>query len=153
MQLKGLSTPILLLGLFTGGCSVAPIYAPHPLVEQILKPREGYEGKLTNRTCGEYVDGKCTKEAITTYDLGDASFREAVNKFDFLCSIGGRRFKICLDKPGFCRFTYKTSCFLGMFCKKGEKLEEYLPVEQYRFLLDADTRCANKGIYDLWAKP
>lgn len=153
MQLKGLRKTPGFLSLLLVGCVTSMVYAPHPLVEQILKPRAGYDGKLTNRTCGEYQNGKCVKESIATYNLEDADFRSSVNKFNFICSIGGRRFKICIDKPGFCRFTYEKSCFLGVFCKKGERLEEYLPVEKYRFLLDADTRCASKEIYDLWAKP
>lgn len=153
MQLKRARFSPFLLALLTIGCGAPQIYSPHPLVEQILRPRTGFEGSLTNRTCKKYDGSKCLGEEIQVYPLNDQAFRESVNKFNFICSIGGRRFKICRDKPGFCRFTYKQSCFLGVFCKPGEKLEEYTPVEQYRFLLDADTRCANKEIYDLWAKP
>lgn len=150
------------MGLGAVACATAPLlYPAHPLSDQIIKVRAGHEGFLTNRTCGAYIPGEvapekaCSDERITRYPLNSPEFRATVNKLNFLCNIGGRRFKICVDKPGFCRFSTgpkKCSGFLGLFCKEGERLEEYLPVEQYRFLLDANAKCANKDKYDLWSK-
>lgn len=141
-------------------CATVPtIYPEHPLSDQILKPREGFDNKLTNRACLPKTDPNapdsspdCPLEKITAYPMFDPEFRKTVNRLNFICNVGGKRYKICLDKPGFCRFSQKQDCFLGIFCKDGELLEEYLPVEKYRFLADANTRCANKEKYDLWKR-
>lgn len=151
----------LVVGLGVVGCTTAPVlYPAHPLVDQIVKVRAGHEGFLTNRTCSGKdeslgIEKECLGEKITRYPLEAEEFRQTANRLNFLCNIGGKRFKICLDKPGFCRFSSgpkKCSGFLGLFCKEGELLEEYLPVEKYRFLLDAKTKCANKDKYDLWSQ-
>jgi len=114
-------------------------------MQQILKPRAGHKG-LTNRACLAWNDeNECLKYEIQEYLLEDAEFRETVNSFDFICSIGGRRFKVCKDKPGFCRITY-TDC--GIFCRR-KRHEEYIPAEKYDFLLAANTRCMNKEEYPL----
>jgi len=138
----------LLSVVVTGGCAGVEIYPAHSLVDQIIMPRAGYDGKLTNRTCGAYKDGKCSDEKIQTYDLSDALFRKTANDLKFLCNVGGRRFKICMDKPGFCRFsseTYKCG-FLGL-AKCSKQIEEYLPASPYQFLLDAKVKCSNKENY------
>lgn len=148
--LLGLSGVVALL---SSSCATAPtLYPAHPLVDQIIKVREGHDGNLTNRACLAYSGETCTQDKITLYPLASAEFRETANKLDFLCNIGGRRFKICQDKPGFCRISRgPKKCTLGIFCKEGDPVEiEYLPVEQYRFLLDANARCASKDKYDLF---
>jgi hypothetical protein len=38
-----------------------------------------------------------------------------------------------------------------MICKPGAQIVDYLPVEKYRFLLDANTKCAKREKYNLWA--
>ena len=147
------SLGLLLLGL---GCSTSPeLYPEHELVDKLLKPRAGFQGKLTNLVClAKSPDGKCTEEKIITYDLADEEFRETTNRLNFLCKVGSKRYKICTDKEGFCRFSYKKSCFiLGWPCSRGERLEEFLPVTQYRYLLDARTRCGSRDKYDLWWEP
>jgi hypothetical protein len=161
---KGLLRSLLVTIFVTGGCSSAPIiYPEHPLADQIIKPREGHEGKLTHRSClaksktplspGQKpeTDGRyCADQQIREYPLEDPTFRETVNKLDFICNIGGSRYKICKDKPGFCRFTRAPKSCVLIFCKPGAIIEDdYLPVAKYRFLLDAKTRCAKKGNYDL----
>lgn len=139
-------------------CATGPaLYPEHPLVDQIIKVRQGHDGMLTNRTCTEKPDPAlkdsspdCPLEHIKDYPLADVDFRQTANRLNFICNVGGKRYKICLDKPGFCRFSYKQDCFLGIFCHPAERLEEYLPVEKYGFLLDANARCAKKEKYDLW---
>ena len=140
---------LALLSFVISGCAGPKIYTAHPLVDQILKPRTGVEGNLTNRTCSKYDGDRCAQENIQAYNLSDPVFRKTVNDLKFLCNIGGRRFKVCLDKPGFCRFssdTYKCG-FLHLFKCSGELEEEYLPAEPYQFLLDAKVRCFNKETY------
>lgn len=135
----------IILPLLLSNCA-SPVYRQNPLIDQILKPRQGFDGKLTNRACLSYDGGRCIKEEIRAYDLSDSEFRESANKLHFICKIAGRRYKICLDKPGFCRHSYKESCFL-FICSKGEKLEEYLPVSKYKFLMDSDAKCFNDEVY------
>lgn len=125
-------------------CSSAPkVYPRHELVEQILKPRPGYKG-LTNRVCSSVNDKKECVYTVTDYDLFDVNFRKNANTFNFTCNIGGKRYKVCQDKPGFCHFTYKG---LWPFRKK---IEDYLPITNYDFLLSAKTVCANEKLYDLF---
>ncbi len=138
----------LLSLIIASGCAGMKIYPAHPLVDEILKPRAGFDGKLTNRTCGLYDKGACVVEKIATYDLTDSVFRKTVNDLKFICSVGGRRFKVCLDKPGFCRFsseTYKCG-FLGL-ARCSKRIEEYLPADPYQFLIDAKVKCFNKENY------
>jgi hypothetical protein len=136
------------------GCStfypLNPHHPRHPLSEQILKPRVGFKG-LTNRACEVFdkARGECLEYKIEERLLEDAEFRNTANMLGFICLIGGRRFKICEDKPGFCRHTYKRNCFLGI-CGKRDKLEEYIPVERYQFLLDANTRCFDKDMLSIY---
>lgn len=144
---------LLTLGAVTlmAGCAAPTLYPEHALVDQIIKVRAGHEGNLTNRTVTGYdKDGKPI-EKIKDYSLESQDFRETVNRLSFICNIGGKRYKICLDKPGFCRFSRDEKCFLGIFCKDSDVIEEYLPVEKYGFLLDANARCASREKYDLWA--
>lgn len=157
MRLSDLLAACVILGIVA--CATVPtIYPEHPLVDEILKVRKGHEGLLTNRTCALKTDPNaadsspgCQVEHIKDYALSDPEFRQTVNRLNFICNVGGKRYKICLDKPGFCRFSYTQDCFLGFICKPAERLEEYLPVEKYGFLLDANVRCAKKEKYDLWS--
>lgn len=131
---------LILISLSLYGCKTTPEnHYQHVLSEQILKPRKGFEGFLTNRACLKYEKGDCLNESIVKYDLSDSEFRRAVNEFNFICKIGGKRYKICLDKAGFCRFEGHKKCWL-FFCKT-EMKEIYVPVAQYEFLIQAKTRC------------
>lgn len=127
------------------GCATSPeIYLRHQLAQQILKPRVGHNG-LTNRVCLEYEGPLCKKPEIQEYSFSDENFRTSVNAMGFICKVASRRFKICLDKPGLCRITYKHSGFLGL---GRTKLEEYIPSSNYQFLIDANTKCFQKNEYD-----
>lgn len=157
--MRRLSTKLALVwGVAVGlglACSTAnpPPYPAHPLVDQILKVRPGHEGVLTNRSCAanDPATGYCTQAKIQEYPLADPAFRETANRLNFLCNIGGKRYKICKDKPGFCRIGYLPKCFL-VFCQQEEVELDYLPVGNYQFLLDAAARCANKEEYNLWSQ-
>lgn len=125
-------------------CSSAPkLYPQHELVEQILKPRPDHKG-LTNRVCSSLDSKKQCVWKVTEYDLNDSSFRSNANTFNFVCNIGGKHYKICEDKPGFCHFTYK-----GIWPFK-KKIEDYIPMTNLDFLLSAKTVCANSKIYDIF---
>lgn len=124
------------------GCATPPV-PQHALVDQILSARKGFDGKLTNSHC---VDAACKDLQISAYDLSDSAFRETVNKLDFICNIAGHRWKVCLDKPGFCRLHHECAWWdLGqLFCK--EKWD-FIPVEPYQYLIDSRTRCFSKKKY------
>jgi hypothetical protein len=130
--------------ILLASCATPQVELRHPLSQQILKPRPGYKG-LTNRACEALNEkGECAGMVVKEYLLEDPVFRKTANDLKFICSVGGRRFKICLDQPGLCRTTYE-DC--GWFCKDKKKVE-YIPANQYQFLLDANTVCQNREIYD-----
>lgn len=121
-------------------CGTAPQYPRHPLVEQILKPRQGYTG-LTNRACKNYNEkNECTVWEIIEYKLEDPVFRATATKLGIICNVAGKRFKICPDHPALCRITYK-----GFIFKT--KKTDYLPITDYQFLIDANTRCMSLESY------
>jgi hypothetical protein len=140
---------LLCLALMWGACTSVPeTYPRHPLSEQILKPRKGYRG-LTNRVCLLTDEqGRCTQPEVLDYSLDDENFRLTAEKLNFVCYVAGKRYRICKDKPGLCRVSYKEKCFIGI-CRRGDRVEEYLPASQYQFLLDANTECANEDAYNL----
>jgi len=141
-------TCLLLLVLASIGCSHfdAKIYHRSALKNQILKPRKGYTG-LTNRVCLKYDFKDCVQDEIKDYDLHSERLRKDLNEFGFICNLGGRRFKVCLDKPGFCRFEGECIKWHKSFwgkkkgCKEWSRREVYVPVSDYQYLLDADLTC------------
>lgn len=133
----------VLMLIFVASCS-SQIYYKHELVQQILKPRTGFKG-LTNRICLEYNGPVCKRPVITEYLFEDQMFRNSVNKLGFICKVASKRYKICIDKPGLCRISYKRSGFLNL---GRERLEDYLPASNYQYLIDAGTKCFQKAEYD-----
>jgi len=119
-----------------------------PLAKQRLIPRPGYVG-LTNQVCLEWDSEKCLKTSVKHYDVRDAEVRKTLISFGFACRIGGKRFRICDDQPGFCRqesgclewkkklITRKTYC-----AKEGIVKSDYLDaVEKQQYLIDGATEC------------
>ena len=137
---------VLALPFIMGASCDEKVYSEHPLVEKILRPRHGFRG-LTNRICHKYDGEICQTEQIREYLLEDEEFRSNINKLEFICNIGGRRFKVCLDQPGFCRIQTKCKKFFGMKVNCKTKVTEYIPASNYDFLLSADTKCFNKRLY------
>lgn len=136
---------LLSLLLLNIGCATLPKpYVKHTLIDQILRPRPGYTG-LTNSHCALWENDECKKVEIEERQL-TPEFRIMANDFKFICNIGGRRFKICLDKEGFCRLEEVPSCLL---CKTKTK-EIFIPITDYQYLLDANTKCFNKEKYSFW---
>lgn len=146
---------ILLVSSLCFGCASNRVYPRNPLVDQVIKPRPGYERHLTNSACLKYENGNCVNLEIKPYSLDDESFRKMANEFDFICNVGGRRFKICLDKPGFCRNWTFVKCepwdFLKIFCED-IAMEDFIPIDDYNFILESNAKCANKYKYDLWMR-
>ena len=123
------------------------VYPHNVLSKQILRMRAGYDFKLTNRTCLKYKNDKCTHESIQEYDLRSESVRETFNKLNFICKIADKRFKICKDKPGFCRKTLVCIKKKWFRCVRYKIL--YQPAADLTYLIEANTRCYNKYEYSL----
>lgn len=120
--------------LLLAACASEFHYNRNQLVEQVLTARPG-KPVLSNSA---FVKGEkdVWHNEIVEYDLADEKLRTNMFAMHFVCSIGGKRYKVCADKPGFCRVSYQG----GFFSKK--KVEEYIPIkEQYDFIVQARTTC------------
>src|SRR5690349_12442922 len=103
---------LLLLPIQFLSCSSTQIYPQNPLASEILYPRPGHDGKLTNQTCVSLdKKGNCTNWSVKEYDLNDEKVRAELNKLEFVCKIAGHRYKVCDTKPGFCHITFSQKCF------------------------------------------
>lgn len=128
------STLIILINCTT------KIYYRSPLFQQRLVVRPQYPGYLTNQICLEYKKGECTNWDLDKHDLTDPVFREHANKLKISCRVGEQYWRICLDKPGYCRRTLKCVKKVLWHCKKYEEL--YLDAkEEHDFLIRAGTYC------------
>lgn len=138
-----------LCGCLYLGCQTAT-HPKNALIDQIIKPRAGYQGKLTNRTCLQYDGAKCTLEDMSVYDINDELTRQKLNDLNFICVVAGQRYKVCLDRPGFCRKEVIAHCaswdILRLFCKYEDKWW-YRSIDDYQFLIDSKLRCFNKDKY------
>lgn len=138
----------ILLALLLGGCALfqtkPEIYPAHELVKELLVPRENHKG-LTNANCAAFDDsGKCTNFVIRDWDLEDANIRTQLNRLNFICTVGLKRYKVCQDKPGLCRITSVKSCWL---CAPKPIEEDYIPQSDVQKLLNAGTQCFSEDIY------
>ena len=145
--LKRLS--VLFVGLTVLHCATS--YPEKDLVSQILRARAEFPGYLTNTSCEKYVGDECKGGyKLSSYDLKDPVVREKLVRLDFICSVGGRRFKIDPDKPGFVRLNQIEKCarwdVLHVFCQRVVE-QEFLGIEPWDFLVDADVRCFQKNRY------
>jgi hypothetical protein len=131
-MIRAIIPALLIIGCMT-------IYTRGPLSEQLLRVRTAYPGKLTNFTCDEYKRGECTKPNMAVYDLNDAAFRNQLNDFGFKCSIAGKRFRVCRDRPGFCQFTLQCEKHILFWCKKYKEI--YIPASEHTYLINAKTTC------------
>jgi len=132
-----------------------------PLEKQRLIPRPGYEGSLTNRVCTKWYGSKCEAESIREYTFKDKiikgkavkgkTVRAKLIKLQFACHIGGKRYRVCPDKEGFCRREKHTKCAKWgkklfsreKICRKWKDIvvKKFLSMKDYSFLLDAGTEC------------
>jgi hypothetical protein len=127
---------LLAVSSYLTACSTsAPLYPRHELYDQILKPRPQWAGYLTNSRQVQPLGAKLgeTVPELVTYDLKDATLRADLNRLSFVCKIAGRQFKICLERPGYCR---KKEHFW-----QDDELEYIDAITQHNYLLQAKTRC------------
>jgi hypothetical protein len=132
--------------ILTNCATVQPLYPRGALVKQILRPWTGYHG-LTNRAC-TLIDqkGDCAHWSVIDYVLEDAQTRASLSQLVFICNVAGKRYKVCPDKPGLCR----RHCDGFLFC---QTKEDFLPIANYQFLIDADTKCGAQASYNFWEMP
>lgn len=137
----------LLLSLLLSNCTAPQTYPQGQLADQILVARHGHEGKLTNQVCTTYdKDAKCISWNLIEYDLSQQTFRDTARRLQFICKMGGKRYKICPDRPGICRTTYSCNWFTGIFggCDKNV---EYVPASPTEVLIQSHVKCFSESQY------
>lgn len=120
-----------------------------PFPQQRLVVREQYPEKLTNQFCEEKRKGECIKWNVVQYDLNDRAVRKLINDAKIPCNIAGRRWRVCLDQPGFCRRSLKCLKWKDRWwdfnprkvCVKRKQVEEYIPASDHEYLHKAKTVC------------
>lgn len=135
---------LLLILSFAFGCET--VEKDHAqLSRQRLAMRPDFQGYLTNRIC-EKKDfwGNCEKYSIKQYDLGDPEIRKMINDFKIACKIGGKRFRVSLDRPGFERRS-KGECLdrklFSRECKDWETIIDFISITEHDYLVEAQTQC------------
>lgn len=127
------------------GCATKPPLPRSALIDQRLSARPGDRRELSNTAEVLAPDGKTLTLALEYQDLTDPSVRETLFRLRFICSVGGRLFKVCPDKPGFCRVDYK-----GVWPFR-KQTEEYVDiVDQWDFVVAGRTTCISglRGEFD-----
>lgn len=124
------------------GCQTSPILKRSEVIDQILRPRPGFAPHLTNQII---KDGK---PEVVTYDLSSQETRTLLNELKFICKLSGRRFYVCLDKPGICRNTFETKDRGWFRSKKTIKRVEFKDIAtEYELFLAAKLVCFSQESY------
>lgn len=145
-----LAVSIFVIYIGLSGCSTVT-QNHRDLSSQIIFFRDSATGLGQNRICSQKdIIGRCQEWSVKTYDLKDPEVRDTLIKLGFACQIGGKRFKIDPDNPGFARYKEK-SC---LFCSRKSEIVERIPITSSRYIVDAGTYCYTEsehsgGIIDL----
>jgi hypothetical protein len=124
------------------GCA-GQVYPHGDIMNQILRMRNGYSG-LTHRVCAEKNWlGDCKKWDIIEYQIRNKEGRMRFIDLGFVCSVGGRRYKLNPDLPEFVRYQTKT-CFL---CTPQTVIVERLDYTKPQKFIDAGTFCYSERVY------
>jgi hypothetical protein len=137
------NTIVLLLGL--SACSTGKIYERGPTKELVLRPRAGYQDKLTNKRCSERKKNTndCISYDISEFDFNSNDVRKLLRDLKFICNVRGERFVPCPTARGLCQLKEVTTG-TWPFRKTEIKLNKYLSLhDDYEFLIGADTYCAS----------
>lgn len=125
------------------GCASSKVYERGPLKELVLRPRKGYQDKLTNKRCSEKKKGKCVKYDVVEFDFNDEQVRKTLRELKFVCNVRGSRFVPCPTARGICQLR-KDESGMWPFRKTEIKLNKYLSLHSdYELLIGADTYCAS----------
>lgn len=96
---------------------------------------------MINRFCKEYLpDGSCVELIESKYDLAEKATRESLRSLGFACRVGPKFFTVCPDVDGICR-SYGGGWF------SNPKVDTYLLKSQWKFLVQADTKCFQRDTY------
>jgi hypothetical protein len=126
------------------GCLTAPVYQRSDLVNQLLRPREGFAPNLTNQ-----IFDKDGNKQVATYDLRDETIRTTLNKLKFVCKLAGQRLYVCPDRPGICRNTFHEKDRGWFRSKKTIKTVEFYDIEkEYQLFLFGKLVCFSQESYD-----
>lgn len=129
-----------LLLLISACATTSTIYERGPTVQQILRPRAGYQDKLTNKRCAEKTKDVCTKYDVKEYDLNDPLVRKMLRELKFICNVRGERYVPCPTARGLCQLRIDKR----PFHKSEIKLNKYISLhDDLDFLIGADTICAS----------
>jgi hypothetical protein len=122
-----------LLSLSLSSCSTQ--LPRNQFVNQRFVARPSHPEQLTNQALND--EGEIE---VVAYSLGDASFRKRMNDFKISCKIGKERWRVCLDRPGYCRrdVCLKRTRFSNK-CKKWD--ERYIPASNHQYLVDGGLYC------------
>jgi hypothetical protein len=126
-------------------CATEPYYPAGPLAGQLLRPRKGYVGRLTNQ--GADPEGK---RDVLEYDLRTDPGRKQLHDVRIRCRVGSRLFRVCVDRPGLCEQDEKVTRWpntsWGIVTKREIVVVDYIDaVDGYQRLLDSGTLCAAMG--------
>lgn len=133
---------MLVIVLFSG-CSTTDDFVNmprQPLVKQRLVVREAYPGLTNSRTIQEEGDKEPSLE-VKSYDLEDAGVRRLLIDLQFRCMVGQKRYKICPDRAGFCRY----ECEKKWFGRRGKcSITSYIPLEPRIYHVESGTVCRSE---------
>lgn len=137
---------LLTILILSTSCTTTKFYHAN-LANQKLSPRTGFDGHLTNRICAEMspLGGECKKWSIQKYDINDSKIRKQLNDFRIACRVGGKRYRVSLNRPGFIR-TERGKCvnrqkWWGNKCKEWGFKTLYIPVSDYQYLINSGMYC------------
>lgn len=131
------------LATFTISCSSNSVYERGPLKDLVLRPRQGYQDKLTNKRCAEKKKGKCLKYDVLEFDFNDDQVRKTLRELKFICNVRGSQFVPCPNARGLCQLRKDTSG-VWPFKKTEIKLNRYISLhDDLEFLVGANTYCAS----------
>lgn len=136
-MLKTLSKILLLT--FLVACSSTIEHST--LDKQRLAPRSSHRPNLTNKICKKEKFKKCSEWSILTYDMKNEVVRKQLNQLGFACNLSKKRWRVCSDRPGFCRRETICTKYKRKKCKKKETKETYINLDSYDFLVNSGFDC------------
>lgn len=131
----------LFLLLCLAACAVTkPVYEHSPLVDQLLYPRPGHEGRLTHSRCASRDGVRCLTWDTLEYDLTDKAARARLIAQEFTCKVGDEQYRVCVELNGLCH----QGTNRGWFGKREVKLLHVIDaVKNYGLLLDSNAVCVS----------
>lgn len=148
MVMAALLVALMAFAFLSGCSSQQPGHSD--FFKQIVRWREGHKGP-THQICAERDwKGTCVKWDLREYDLASAEIRKQFMAFNFICKVGGLRYKIDPDQPRLVRYKTVRPCWL---CKEEVQLEKAISYNSTAFLLAGGTFCYSEKYWPKGIKP